>query len=175
MGQIDAGNYRPVSLATIISKVVWTLHFVLHLTTFGHNWQPVWLQANTWHWHEWHVYFFAQTVSYYVSKDAPVFLVFLDASKAFDRANHNLLFAKLIKYNVPCVHSKTLVELVQATDHARKMRHQLFIPFYCDQWGKAGGSAEPILICCLVFTWMNSRTSWIQPGDGMHCGNYGCE
>jgi len=40
-------------------------------------------------------------VAYYVSKDTPVFSAFLDASKAFDRANHNLLFANLIKRNVP--------------------------------------------------------------------------
>jgi len=41
-----------------------------------------------------------QTASYYVSKDIPMFLAFLDLSKAFDRTNHNLLFAKLIKCNV---------------------------------------------------------------------------
>jgi len=40
-------------------------------------------------------------VSYYVSKDTPVFSAFTDASKAFDRTNHNLLFAKLIQRNVP--------------------------------------------------------------------------
>jgi len=39
-----------------------------------------------------------QTVSYYVSKDNPVFSAFVDASKVFDKTNHNLLFAKLIKY-----------------------------------------------------------------------------
>ena len=33
----DAGNYRPVSLATITSQVVWTLHFVMYFPTFGHN------------------------------------------------------------------------------------------------------------------------------------------
>jgi len=40
-------------------------------------------------------------VSYYVSKDTPVFSAFLDAPKSFDRTNHNLLFAKLIKRNLP--------------------------------------------------------------------------
>jgi len=30
-----------------------------------------------------------------------VFAAFLDASKEFDRTNHNLLFAKPIKRNVP--------------------------------------------------------------------------
>jgi len=47
------------------------------------------------------VYFYLEAVSYYGSKDIPVFSAFLDASKAFDRTNHNLLFAKLIQRNVP--------------------------------------------------------------------------
>jgi len=47
------------------------------------------------------IFLLKQTESYYVSKHTPVFSAFLDASKAFDRTNHNLLFAKLIKRNVP--------------------------------------------------------------------------
>ena len=42
------------------------------------------------------------------------------------------------------MHSKTVVELVQATDHASKLGYQLLIPLYCNQWGKARGSPEPI-------------------------------
>jgi len=42
----DAGNHRPVSLATIISKLF--EHYILSCT-FGHNRQPVWLQVKTWH------------------------------------------------------------------------------------------------------------------------------
>jgi len=42
-----------------------------------------------------------QTVSYYVNKDTPAFTASLDASKAFHRTNHNMLFAKLIKCKVP--------------------------------------------------------------------------
>jgi len=70
----------------------------------------------------------------HVSKDTPVFSAFLHASKAFDRTNHNLLFAKLINAQCTYVHSKTVVELVQATDHASKMGYQLLIPIYCNQW-----------------------------------------
>jgi len=43
------------------------------------------------------IFLLKYTVSYYLSKDTPVFSAFLDASKAFDRTTHNLLFAKLIK------------------------------------------------------------------------------
>ena len=43
------------------------------------------------------------------------------------------------------MHSKTIAELVQATDHASKMGYQLFIPLYCNQWGKARGVLSPYL------------------------------
>ena len=47
------------------------------------------------------IFLLKQTVSYYVSKDNLVFSAFLDWPKAFGRTNHNLLFAELIKRNVP--------------------------------------------------------------------------
>ena len=43
------------------------------------------------------------------------------------------------------MHSKTVVELVQATDHASKMGYQLLIPLYCNQWVKARGVLSPYL------------------------------
>ena len=94
-----AGNYRPASLATIISKLfehyILSCIFPLLATTdnqFG--FKPK-------HGTDMCIFLLKQTVFYYVSKDTPVFSASLDASKAFDRTNHNLLFAKLIKRNVP--------------------------------------------------------------------------
>ena len=43
------------------------------------------------------------------------------------------------------MHSKTIVVLVQATDHESKMGYQLLIPLYYNQWGKARGSPDPYL------------------------------
>ena len=42
------------------------------------------------------MYFFSNKLaSLYVSRDTPVFAVFLDASKAFDQVDHDLLFQKV--------------------------------------------------------------------------------
>ena len=94
----DAWNYRPVSLATIISKLF--EHYILSCIS------PLLATTdNQFGFKAKHgtdmCIFLQQTVSYYVNKDIPVFSAFLDASKAFDRTNHNLLFSKLIKRNVP--------------------------------------------------------------------------
>jgi len=95
----DAGNYRPVSLVTIISKLY--EHYILAcisplLATTDNQ-----LGFKPKHGTDMCIFLLKQTVSYYVNKETPVFSAFLDASKAFDRTNHNLLFAKFIKRNVP--------------------------------------------------------------------------
>jgi len=95
----DAGNYRPVSLATIISKlyeyyILSCISPLLATTDNQFGFKPK-------HGTDMCIFLLKQTVSYYVNKETPVFSAFLDASKAFDRTNHNLLFAKLIKRNVP--------------------------------------------------------------------------
>jgi len=94
----DAGNYRPISLATIIFKLFehYTLSCISPLLATTDNQFGFKPKHDT----EMCI-FYLNRLSYYVSKDTPVFSAFLDASKAFDRTNHNLLFAKLIKRNVP--------------------------------------------------------------------------
>jgi len=94
----DAGNYRPVSLAIIISKLF--EHYILScisplLTTTDNQFgfKPK---------HGTVMCIFLLTDCVLLCKQRyPSVLAFLDASKAFDRTNHNLLFAKLIKRNVP--------------------------------------------------------------------------
>jgi len=71
----------------------------------------------------------------------------------FDITNHNLLFAKL-----------TVEELVWATDHASKMGYQVFIPLYCNQWGKASGNPEPIFIYAV----------YLEPSDQLSSARVGC-
>ena len=47
------------------------------------------------------VFTLKQLISSYHKQSSPVYYAFLDASKAFDRVNHYMLFKKLIERNMP--------------------------------------------------------------------------
>jgi len=85
----DAGNYTPISLATVISELF--EHYILSCispllatTDNQFGFKPKYGTSMC-------IFLFKQTVSYYVNKDTVVFSTYLDASKAFDTTTCCLL------------------------------------------------------------------------------------
>ena len=84
--QADVNNYRPIAIATALSKVleqVLLSRLARYLYTadsqFGFK------QA---HGTEMAISAQQQTVDFYHTQDTPVYMCFLDAKKVFDRVNH---------------------------------------------------------------------------------------
>ena len=91
----DAGNYRGISIIPILTKL---LEYIIilkcpeiaqsHHLQFGFKSNSSTLHAE---------FIISETVKYYNHKKSPVFMCSLDAEKAFDTCNWDILFTKLIK------------------------------------------------------------------------------
>ena len=93
------GSYRPIAIATTLSKIVENV--LLHrLQDFLYSADSQFSYKKG-HSTELCVWTIKHLTDYYTSKGSPVYLCFLDASKAFDRVNYWKLFTKLHARGAP--------------------------------------------------------------------------
>ena len=95
----DPGNYRPIAITTIASKIFETLLFeqlkpYLETSDNQFGFKPK-------HSTDACIYLLKEMLSYYASSNSPVFLCFVDVRKAFDRVNYHKLFLKLHSRGTP--------------------------------------------------------------------------
>ena len=95
----SSNNYRPIALATIISKLLESIllmkceeYLCTSANQFGYK------KA---HGSELCIYTLREYIELYRKRSTTVFVTFLDASKAFDRLDHWILLKKIIKRKVP--------------------------------------------------------------------------
>ena len=86
-------NKSKIALTTVVSKLLETilLHIYRDLSRTTDNQFGFEEKVST----DLCVFTLKQIVEYYRTRSSPVYVCFLDASKAFDRVNHGVLFSKL--------------------------------------------------------------------------------
>ena len=103
----DKNNYRPVALSTAISKLLERI--ILHKIEI-----KLYTTSNQFAYKSNHstdmcIFTLKQIIEYYTSRSTPVYVCYLDASKAFDSVNHWKLFKKLLDRKISKVFVRILV------------------------------------------------------------------
>ena len=167
----DCNNYRPIALTCAASKIFEMLilcKYSGYLKTgdcqFGFK--------NS-HSTDLCVFVLKEVISYYVSLSSPVYACFIDASKAFDRVNHWLLFDKLLKRGVPKIVVRILMSWYTTQTFTVKWENIISTPFHVLNGVRQGGVLSPILFNLFIED-LSDRLSSLKLGCYMNdmCCNH---
>ena len=136
-------NYRPIAIASISSKI-------LEIVILNRYQDLLQTTANQFGFKknlstDMCVFTLKHIVDFYSSHSSPVYICFMDASKAFDRINHNLLFQKLLKRKVPCIIVRLLRIWYASQQFLVKWGCNYSSPFHVTNGVRQGSIISPIL------------------------------
>ena len=150
----DVNNYRPIAIATALSKVLEQLllpQLVRYLWTadsqFGFK------QA---HGTEMAIFALKQMEDFYSNQDTPVYICFLDAKKASDRVNHWMLTKKLLDRNMPVHIVKLFIFWYIGQVFMVQWGNSLSMTFCCLNGIRQGDSYPH---CCIMYC----KQRWPKP------------
>ena len=139
----DINNYRPIAIATSISKVLEQVILArLQAFLFTADSQFGFKEG---HGTDMAIFALKQTIEYYRCRDSPVFLCFLDAKKAFDRVNHWTLFRKLIEREAPLHIVQLLVFWYREQEFLVRWGSSKSATYRCINGIRQGGQLSPLL------------------------------
>src|SRR5579872_5252072 len=109
-------------------------------------------------------------IDYFVENGSTVNICCLDVSKAFDRLNHNWLFYKLLKKNVPLFLIKVLINWYSKLHAKVRWGKTLSQEISISCGIRQGGVLSPVLFCIYVDNILNSLSGY---GCQMNSVSYG--
>jgi hypothetical protein len=139
----DCNNYRPIALTCIMSKILesailkkYQNYFITSDHQFG--FKPK-------HGTDQCIFVLKEIIDLYTSSNSPMYLCFMDASKAFDRVNHYSLFEKLLNKGVPAVIVRLICKWYTTQRFLVKWSNCISKSFSVVNGVRQGGILSPIL------------------------------
>ena len=139
----DKNNYRPIAITCISSKIVEIMLLHRYRNVFYTSCNQFSFKAK--HSTDMCTFVLKETIDYYVSCSSPIYLCFVDASKAFDRINYWHMFEKLLSRGLPPVIVRLLMYWYMKQNFIIKWCDKLSTPFNGTNGLRQGGILSPIL------------------------------
>ena len=139
----DKDNYRPIAITSVVSKILELL--LLDRLQFQLETSSNQFGFKSKHGTDMCVYTLKQITEYYNQRSSPVYICYLDASKAFDRINHWCLFKKLIKRNIDVTLIRLLIFWYCQQTFCVRWGNQFSQFFTVSNGVRQGGIMSPVL------------------------------
>ena len=139
----DKNNYRPIAVTSVSSKIIELLlldRLRDKLATLDNQFG---FKAK--HGTDMSVFTLKQVTEYYNQRSSPVYVCYLDASKAFDRINHWCMFRKLIKRDADLFVIRFLVQWYSNQTFCVRWGGTITSFFTVANGVRQGGIMSPIL------------------------------
>ena len=144
----NSDNYRAIALGSILCKVLDNVFLSKHRTTllshemqFGFKSKHSTTQCS---------FVLQEVIDYYTDLQSPMLLLFLDASKAFDRVNYVKLFRLLLQRGL-CHYVARLLAYMYTNQYLRvKWNDTVSDCFKATNGVKQGAVISPILFCIYI-------------------------
>ena len=163
----DSDSYRPIALAPTLSRIFeWTIlidhrsAFSTSSLQFGFK-QGLSTQLCTG--------LIKNVIARYNVNDSSVYGCFLDASKAFDRVNHSILFDRLLKRDLSPVVTRALLNWYSDQNVCVSWNGQFSNKFSVSNGVRQGGVLSPILFTVYIDDLL---TELEKKGVGCHWNNH---
>ena len=112
-----------------------------------------------------------QTIEYYTNGNSNVYLLFLDASKAFDRVKHSKLFECLIRNGVCPLYMRIVFVMYKLNNAVVKWKQNKSDSFKLNNGVKQGGILSPYLFALYIDPLLNRIN---RSSIGCHVGSKPC-
>ena len=139
----DKSNYRPIALTSVITKVIERIilhkfsdYFISSAHQFGFK---AGLSTDIC------IYTLKEIVDFYLSSSSPVYICFMDASKAFDKVCHWTLFKKLIERGLPALITRLLIYWYSSQTVYIRWANSTSFHFEVSNGVRQGGVLSPVL------------------------------
>lgn len=163
----DSDNYRSLTIGTCISKKIDTIIMSKHSSIFhtSNNQFGFKEKLST------NMCTFAvnETISYYTKNGSPVYALFLDASKSFDRLNYVKLFNKLLNKKMCPITVRLLLNMYLNQKIQVKWNGKLSQPFDVTNGVRQGGVLSPLFFSIYMDDLLLKLKN---AGFGCNLGNY---